>query len=106
MFLENKTQTNLIISYVYEKNLMKLTFVSQSKMVVTLFKLENGHKISVYSNEEKLNVFKCIQSKLDMNITSMLDKICELTNKTFGIFKKSHLVKPLNHLLEIKTWGI
>jgi hypothetical protein len=37
MFLENKTQTNLIISYVYEKNLMKLTFVSQSKMVVTPF---------------------------------------------------------------------
>jgi hypothetical protein len=37
MFLENKTQTNLIISYVYEKKLRKLTFVSQSKMVVTPF---------------------------------------------------------------------
>jgi len=39
-------------------------------------------------------------------ISSILDKICELTKKTFGIFKKSHLAKPLKHLLEIKTWGI
>ncbi len=39
MFLENKTQTNPIISYVYEQNLRRLTFVSQFKMVVTPSKI-------------------------------------------------------------------
>jgi hypothetical protein len=39
MFLENKTQTNPIVNYVCEEILRKLTFVSQSKMVVTPSKI-------------------------------------------------------------------
>jgi hypothetical protein len=38
-------------------------------------------------------------------ISSILDKICEMTTKPWECHKDDTQLIPLQHLLEIKTWG-
>jgi len=38
-------------------------------------------------------------------ISSLLDRICEMTKKTLEYLKDDTWLVPFRHLLKIKTWG-